>query len=57
MILLMTSQSLTFINLIGSIIYALTVPYAAIALTLYYFDLQARPAPLRARSAPHAIQA
>ena len=57
MILLMTSQSLTFINLIGSIIYALTVPYAAIALTLYYFDLQARPAPLRARSAAHAIQA
>ena len=44
LILLLTTQSLTFINLTGSIIYAITVPYAAIALTLYYFDLQARPA-------------
>jgi hypothetical protein len=44
LILLLTSQSLTFIDIIGSLIYALTVPFGAIALTLYYFDLQARPA-------------
>jgi hypothetical protein len=44
-LLLLTSQSLTFINLTGSIVYALTVPMAAIALTLYWFDLQIRPAP------------
>jgi hypothetical protein len=43
LILLLTSQSLTFIDIIGSIVYALVVPYAAIALTLYYFDLHARP--------------
>jgi hypothetical protein len=48
-LLLLTSQSLTFINLTGSIVYALTVPMAAIALTLYWFDLQVRPAPSRSR--------
>jgi hypothetical protein len=48
-LLLLTSQSLTFINLTGSIVYALTVPMAAIALTLYWFDLQIRPAPSRSR--------
>ena len=44
LILLLTPGSLTLINLTGSIVYTLVVPYAAIALTLYYFDLQARPA-------------
>jgi hypothetical protein len=43
LILLLTSRSLTFIDITGSIVYALVVPYAAIALTLYYFDLEARP--------------
>jgi hypothetical protein len=42
LILLLTSQSLTFIDIIGSMVYTLVVPYAALALTLYYFDLQAR---------------
>lgn len=42
LILLLTAQSLMFIDITGSIVYALVVPYAAIALTLYYFDLQAR---------------
>jgi len=42
LILLFTARSLVFINTIGAIIYALVVPYAAIALTLYYFDLQER---------------
>jgi hypothetical protein len=46
-VLLLTSQSLTFINLTGAVVYALTVPFAAIALTLYYFDLQVRPVPDR----------
>ena len=40
LILLLTSQSLTFIDITGSIVYTLIVPYTAIALTLYYFDLQ-----------------
>jgi hypothetical protein len=42
LILLLTSRSLTFIDITGSIVYALVVPWAAIALTLYYFDLQER---------------
>ena len=41
LVLLLTAQSLTFIDITGSIVYTLVVPYAAIALTLYYFDLQA----------------
>ena len=41
-LLLVTDQSLNFINLAASLVYAFTVPYAAIQLTLYYFDLEAR---------------
>lgn len=41
-LLLLTSRSLTFIDITGSIVYAVTVPYAAIALTLYYYDPKAR---------------
>jgi len=41
-LLLLTAQSLNFINLASSVVYMLTVPLAAIALTLYYFDLEAR---------------
>jgi len=44
LILLLTAQSLTFIDITGSVVYTLVVPYAAIALTLYYFDLQVRRA-------------
>ena len=54
LILLFTPQSLTFIDITGSIVYALVVPYAATALTLYYFDLQARPAPRRRKRAESA---
>jgi hypothetical protein len=43
-LLLLTDHSLTFINLAASLVYTLTVPYAAIQLTLYYFDLEARVA-------------
>jgi hypothetical protein len=52
LILPFTQGSLTVIDLIGSVVYTVVVPYAAIALTLYYFDLQARPAVLRR----HAIR-
>jgi hypothetical protein len=41
-LLLLTDHSLNFINLAGSLAYTFAVPYAAIALTLYYFDLEAR---------------
>ena len=43
-LLLLTDHSLNFINLAASLVYAFTVPYAAIQLTLYYFDLEARGA-------------
>jgi hypothetical protein len=42
LLLLLTDRSLTVINVTGSLIYTITVPYAAIALTLYYFDLDQR---------------
>jgi hypothetical protein len=41
-LLLLTDRSLNFINIAGALVYTATVPYAAIALTLYYFDLEAR---------------
>jgi ABC-type sugar transport system permease subunit len=41
-LLLLTDRSLNFINVAGALVYTMTVPYAAIALTLYYFDLEAR---------------
>ena len=44
-LLLITDRSLNFINIVGSVIYTVTVPYAIIALTLYYFDLTLREQP------------
>ena len=41
-LLLLTDHSLEFINLAAALVYSVTVPYAAIQLTLYYFDLEAR---------------
>ena len=41
-LLLLTDRSLNFINLAAAFVYTLTVPYATIQLTLYYFDLEAR---------------
>jgi hypothetical protein len=41
-LLLLTDRSLNFINLAASLVYTLTVPFAAVQLTLYYFDLEAR---------------
>ena len=43
-LLLLTDHSLNFINLAAALVYTVTVPYAAIQLTLYYFDLEARGA-------------
>jgi hypothetical protein len=43
-LLLLTDHSLNFINLAAALVYTFTVPYAAIQLTLYYFDLEARGA-------------
>jgi hypothetical protein len=39
-LLLLTDHSLNFINLAGALVYTFTVPFAAIQLTLYYFDLE-----------------
>ncbi len=52
-LLLITDRSLNFINVMGSLIYTATVPYAAIALTLYYFDLTLREQPATER--PSAV--
>jgi hypothetical protein len=41
-LLLLTDHSLNFINLAGALVYSFTVPFAAIQLTLYYFDLETR---------------
>jgi hypothetical protein len=41
-LLLATDHSLNFINLAASLVYTFTVPFAAIQLTLYYFELEAR---------------
>jgi ABC-type sugar transport system permease subunit len=41
-LLLLTDHSLNFINLAAALVYTVTVPYATIQLTLYYFDLEAR---------------
>jgi hypothetical protein len=39
-----TSASLDAINVIGSLVYMFTIPLAAVAITLLYFDLVERPA-------------
>jgi len=40
--LIFTNFSLFWINVIGSVVFALLVPYIAVGRTLLYFDLQAR---------------
>ncbi|MBK5219684.1 MAG: hypothetical protein JJE35_07855 [Thermoleophilia bacterium] len=40
--LIFTSLPLIWINFVGSLIFALLIPYVAIGETLLYFDLQAR---------------
>jgi uncharacterized membrane protein len=41
LLLLLSARSLGFIDIASSLVYTLTMPFAAIALTLYYFDLEA----------------
>lgn len=40
MLLFITSASFDFVNLISSVVYAIVLPYAAIATTYLYFDLR-----------------
>ena len=42
--LIFTTLPLVLINLIGSLIYALLIPYKALGETLLFFDLQTRAA-------------
>ncbi len=56
-VLFLTSSSLAVINLISSLVYAVVVPYAGIAITLLFYDLRRRyageePAVLPAQSVP-----
>jgi hypothetical protein len=43
-VLFLTSGSLVVINLISSLVYAVVVPYAGIAITLLFYDLRCRQA-------------
>jgi hypothetical protein len=55
----LTSASLDAINLIGSIVYVFTIPLAAVAVTLLYFDLGERgasPATRRSLRRPWAVK-
>ncbi|MBN8867863.1 MAG: hypothetical protein J0H98_09945 [Solirubrobacterales bacterium] len=42
LVLIFTPLPLLLVNLIGSLVYALTIPFATAGATLLYFDLQAR---------------
>jgi len=46
--LIFTTLPLILINVVGSIVFALLIPYVAIGETLLYFDLQERGEPVRA---------
>ena len=56
-VLFLTSGSLSLINLISSLVYAFVVPYAAIAMTLLFYDLRRRQAgeqPAALQTSPRA---
>jgi hypothetical protein len=44
LVLFLTSSSLAFVNLVSSIVYAVVVPYAGIAIALLFYDLRRREA-------------
>ena len=44
LVLLLTSSSLAFVNLVSSLVYAVVVPYAGIAIALLFYDLRRRKA-------------
>lgn len=53
LVLIFTSLPLLLVNLIGSVVYAITIPFTTAGTTLLYFDLQARHRagePVRRRS-------
>jgi hypothetical protein len=50
--LIFANLSPTLVNLIGSVVYALLIPYIAIGRTLLYFDLGAREAEAEAAGTP-----
>ena len=52
--LFLTSGSLALINLISSLVYALVVPYASIAMALLFYDLRRRKAGEEPVAAPAA---
>jgi uncharacterized membrane protein len=55
-LLTVTSASLDEINLIGALVYSFTIPLAAIAVTLLYFDVVERPAVIGKRSFPAIVR-
>lgn len=55
-LLLLTSRTLNFIDVASSLVYVLTVPFAATVLTLYYFDLEARATANVVRRRKHAAR-
>jgi hypothetical protein len=59
-LLLLTDHSLNYINLAAALVYTFTVPFAAIQLTLYYFDLYVRGSSetkIRPRVADQSVRA
>jgi hypothetical protein len=44
LVLLLSSSSLAFVNLVSSLVYAVVVPYAGIAIALLFYDLRRRKA-------------
>jgi hypothetical protein len=48
--LIFTDLDLVWINLLGSLVFALFIPYVTIGRTLLYFDLQVRAEDVRPRS-------
>jgi hypothetical protein len=54
LVLFLTSSSLAFVNLVSSIVYAVVVPYAGIAIALLFYDLRRRKAGEEPVLAPRA---
>lgn len=48
-VLIFANFSLVWINVFGSVVFALLIPYVALGRTLLYFDLAARAAETKAK--------
>jgi hypothetical protein len=46
-LLFVTTASFNLVNAVASLVYAITIPYVALALTYLYGDLRARAEPVR----------